>query len=95
LIGEREVLRTVHSSSYSRGGMFQGGHSSESTSDQTATEFAVMPAEIEQLADRTGFVKFASRPGWLRVGFPVYELPRVAAPFEPWVAGGGQSKNPG
>ena len=95
LIGEREVLRTVYSSSYSRGGMFQGGHSSEGTSDQTATEFAVMPAEIEQLADLTGFVKFASRPGWLRVGFPVYELPRVAAPFEPWVAGGGQSKNPG
>ena len=81
LIGEREVLRFVHSSSHSRGGRFQGGHSSESTSEQTATECAVMAAEIEQLPDRSGFVKFASEPAWLRVGFPVYELPRVAAPF--------------
>jgi hypothetical protein len=94
LIGEREVLRFVHSSSHVRDGMFQGGHSSESTREQTATEFAVMPAEIEQLPDWTGFVKFASRAGWLRVGFPVYELPRVAAAFVPWVAGSraGQSE---
>ena len=38
-----------------------------------------MAAEIEQLADRTGLLKFASPPGWMRVGFPVYKIETVAA----------------
>ena len=42
-----------------------------------------MATEIEQLADRTGFLKFASPPGWMRVGFPVYKIEKVAAPFVP------------
>ena len=42
-----------------------------------------MSAEIEQLQDRTGFLKFASQPGWMRVAFPVYEIEKVAAPFMP------------
>jgi hypothetical protein len=42
-----------------------------------------MAAEIEQLADRTGFLKFASQPGWMRVAFPVYETDKIAAPFVP------------
>ena len=46
-------------------------------------ESAVLPAEIEQLPDRTGYLKFASRPEWIRVGFPVYALERVAEPFVP------------
>ena len=55
----------------------------EGHSEQTATELAVMAAEIEQLQDRTGFLKFASQPGWMRVAFPVYEIPKVAEPFRP------------
>ncbi len=42
----------------------------EGHSEQTATELAVMAADIEQLADRTGFLKFASQPGWDARGLP-------------------------
>ena len=49
------------------------------------TEFAVLAAEIEQLRDRTGLLKFASHPGWMRVAFPVYETEKVAEPFAPIV----------
>ena len=42
-----------------------------------------MAAEIEQLPDRSGFLKFASQPAWMRVAFPVYEIPKVAVPFVP------------
>ena len=51
--------------------------------EQTATELAVMAAEIEQLPDRTGFLKFVSQPGWMRVAFPFYETDKVAEPFVP------------
>jgi hypothetical protein len=52
-------------------------------SEHHATEAAVMAAEIEQLPDRAGFLKFASRPAWTKVQFPIYELPKVAEPFIP------------
>ena len=42
-----------------------------------------MAAEIEQLADRTGLLKFASPPGWMRVGFPVYKIEKSASAFVP------------
>jgi hypothetical protein len=42
-----------------------------------------MPAEIEQLPDRSGFMKFPSRPVWLRVRFPYYDVPRTAEAFSP------------
>ena len=83
LIGEREIVRLVRSVSRSSGPTFGTNRDTEGHSEQTATEFAVMAAEIEQLADRTGFLKFASQPGWMRVGFPFYELPQVAEPFVP------------
>ena len=47
------------------------------------TELAVLSAEIEQLRDRAGLLKFASQPGWMRVAFPVYEIPQVDEPFCP------------
>ena len=40
---------------------------SVSTSQQTVTESAVLPSEIEQLPDLQGFLKFASQPEWRRV----------------------------
>jgi hypothetical protein len=42
-----------------------------------------MAAEIEQLPDRAGYLKFASQPAWKTVTFPVYEIPKVAEPFRP------------
>ena len=81
LIGEREVVRLVRSVSRSSGAKFGDGRDTEGHSEQTATELAVMAAEIEQLPDRTGFLKFASQPGWMRVAFPVYEISKVAESF--------------
>jgi type IV secretory pathway TraG/TraD family ATPase VirD4 len=83
LIGEREVVRLARSVSRSSGSKFGSGRDTEGHSEQTATELAVMGAEIEQLPDRAGYLKFASQPGWMRVAFPVYELERTTEPFVP------------
>jgi hypothetical protein len=55
----------------------------EGRSEHTATELAVMSAEIEQLSDRTEFLKFASQPELMRVAFPMYDLPKAGEPFLP------------
>lgn len=81
LIGERQVLRVVKSSSRSQSGLLRPSTSTQGSSEQHATEFAVMPAEIEQLADRSGFLKFPSQPAWLGVSFPYYDVPKVADAF--------------
>ena len=81
LIGEREIVRLVRSVSRSSGPTFGSSHDTRGHSEQTATELAVMAAEIEQLPDRTGFLKFASQPGWMRVTFPVYETGKRAESF--------------
>ena len=81
LIGEREVVRLTRSSSRSSGATVGSNHETEGQSEHHATEFAVMAAEIEQLPDRAGFLKIASQPAWMRVQFPVYDLPKVAEPF--------------
>jgi Type IV secretion-system coupling protein DNA-binding domain len=71
LSGEREILRRQ----ISRGSDRDGGWSSHSsrrsknTSDQHVTEAAVLPSEIEQLPDFTGYLKTASSPAWLKVAF--------------------------
>ncbi len=83
LIGEREIVRLARSVSRSSGPAFGSSRDTRGHSEQTATELAVMAAEIEQLPDRTGFLKFASEPGWMRVAFPVYDTEKVAAPFVP------------
>jgi hypothetical protein len=81
LIGEREVLRLSNSVSRSSGGALGADRDTHGTSEHHATEFAVMAAEIEQLADRSGFLKYPSQPAWMRVSFPYYDLPKVAEPF--------------
>ncbi|MGH8322546.1 MAG: type IV secretion system DNA-binding domain-containing protein [Steroidobacteraceae bacterium] len=84
LIGERDVVRVTTSRSRSDVGFFGGArHETLSESQHHATESAVLPSEIEQLPDRAGFLKLASHPAWMRVSFPVYELPQVAEPFVP------------
>lgn len=65
LIGKREVLRRTHSESGPR--LFSKAESSRTVTEQYVTEDAVMPSEIEQLPDMTGYLKLASRPEWRRV----------------------------
>ncbi|HQR54246.1 MAG TPA: type IV secretion system DNA-binding domain-containing protein [Burkholderiales bacterium] len=69
LIGEREVIRPTVSRTR-RSGLFADPHHSVSRSEQHITEAAVLPAEVEQLPDLHGYVKFASHPAWLRVRLP-------------------------
>ena len=45
------------------------GRRSTSVSQQHVTEAAVLPAELEQLPDLTGYVKTAAAPAWRRVSF--------------------------
>jgi hypothetical protein len=65
LIGEREVLRKQVSRV--QGGIFDKPQRSRTVSLQRVTESAVLPAEIEQLPDLCGYLKFASGGEWLRV----------------------------
>lgn len=67
LIGEREVTREQITESRGGGYLFAADHRSVSKSQQTVTESAVLPSEIEQLPDLQGFLKFASQPEWRRV----------------------------
>jgi len=63
LIGEREVLRTTESSTRRATDWF----ASRTRSEHLSTELAVLPSQIEQLPDLSGYLKTASRPEWLRV----------------------------
>ncbi len=50
-----------------RTGIFTDQHHSVSRDEQHVTEAAVLAAVIEQLADLSGYLKFASHPAWLRI----------------------------
>jgi type IV secretory pathway TraG/TraD family ATPase VirD4 len=63
LIGDREILRTTLSRS--RRPLDLVGV--RTSSQQVAVEAAILPSQIEQLPDLTGYLKVASRPEWLRV----------------------------
>jgi type IV secretory pathway TraG/TraD family ATPase VirD4 len=69
LIGEREVVRRQITRGRDRDGFFSGRNSRRSTqvSDQHVTEVAVMPSELEQLPDLTGYLKVASARAWAPV----------------------------
>jgi type IV secretory pathway TraG/TraD family ATPase VirD4 len=71
LIGEREVVRRQTSRGRDREAWFstRGSRRSSSVSEQRVTEIAVMPSELEQLPDLTGYLKTASSKVWLRVSF--------------------------
>src|SRR5438309_4224013 len=71
LIGEREVIRRHTSRGRDRESWFaaRGARRSTSVSEQRVTEMAVLPSELEQLPDLTGYLKAASSPVWLRVSF--------------------------
>jgi type IV secretory pathway TraG/TraD family ATPase VirD4 len=63
LIGEREVLRTTVSRSR-RVTEFFG---SVTHGQHLSVEQAVLPSQVEQLPDLSGFLKYASDPTWRRV----------------------------
>jgi type IV secretory pathway TraG/TraD family ATPase VirD4 len=66
LIGEREVIRRQTSRARDLGEFLSARLPRRSThvSEMHATEVAVMPSEIEQLPDFTGYLKTASSPHW-------------------------------
>jgi type IV secretory pathway TraG/TraD family ATPase VirD4 len=63
LIGEREVLRTTVSKS-ARATEILG---SVTHNQHVSVEPAVLPSQVEQLPDLTGYLKYASDPRWQRV----------------------------
>lgn len=60
LIGQRDVIRTVTSKSKVNKHWFPD----EANSEHHATEFAVLPSEIEQLPDLVGYLRLASSASW-------------------------------
>ncbi len=63
LIGQRQLLRHQQS----RTQQPDKWASSITLSEQRVLEHAVLPSEIEQLPDLSGYLKLASRPAWQRV----------------------------
>jgi type IV secretory pathway TraG/TraD family ATPase VirD4 len=69
LIGEREIVRRQISRGNDRESAFaaRGARRSRSVTDQHVTEMALLPSELEQLPDLSGYLKRASSPQWLKV----------------------------
>ncbi len=63
LVGDREVMRTTASRSR-RFGEWVG---SKTLSEHVTIEAALLPSQLEQLPDLSGYLKFASDPTWRRV----------------------------
>ncbi len=70
LIGRREIVREHVSRTRPRR-LMGFLHETRTASLEYRTEDAVLAAEIEQLPDREGFLKFASEPVWRRVTVPL------------------------
>jgi type IV secretory pathway TraG/TraD family ATPase VirD4 len=71
LIGEREILRrqTARGSDRDSAWPARGARRSKNISEQHVTEPAVMPSQLEQLPDFSGYLKTASSREWLKVSF--------------------------
>ncbi len=69
LIGEREVARRNTSRGRDGNGFpgARGSRRSMNVSEQRVTEAAVLPSQLEQLPDLTGYLKTASSASWLKV----------------------------
>jgi type IV secretory pathway TraG/TraD family ATPase VirD4 len=69
LIGEREIVRRQIARGRDRAGLFaaRGLRRSTNVSEQTVTEVAVLPSELERLPDLRGYFKKASSPEWFKV----------------------------
>jgi hypothetical protein len=80
-IGEREIERVKTTNSESNNQ--DGNSTSTSTSTEHRTEKAVLPSQIMQLADRTGYLKLANVPSWMYVEFDYTPFKAAAVPFMP------------
>src|SRR5215469_4064939 len=71
LIGEREVIRRSTARGRDRQSLFaiRGARRSTNVSEQHVIEMAVLPSQIEQLPDLTGYLKTASSRDWVLVRF--------------------------
>jgi type IV secretory pathway TraG/TraD family ATPase VirD4 len=68
LIGDREIIRRQTTRGRDREAfVLRSARRSTNTTTQHVTEAAVMPSELEQLPDLTGFLKTASSAAWRRV----------------------------
>jgi type IV secretory pathway TraG/TraD family ATPase VirD4 len=69
LIGDREVVRLQTSRGRDHESSFfaKGARRSRNVTEQRVTEAAVMPSELEQLPDLSGYLKTASSPIWRKV----------------------------
>jgi Type IV secretion-system coupling protein DNA-binding domain len=74
LIGEREVLRTT----VSRSRRLTEVLGSVSRTQHLGIEPAVLPSQVEQLPDLSGYLKFASDPAWARVRLDATKAWKVA-----------------
>jgi type IV secretory pathway TraG/TraD family ATPase VirD4 len=83
LIGEREVEH--QEATMSRSHAVHGKHTGGSTTMhlRRRTEKAILPSQIMQLRDRTGFLKLADRPEWRSVKFAYLDFPAVAEAYMP------------
>jgi type IV secretory pathway TraG/TraD family ATPase VirD4 len=79
LIGEREVVRTTLSRSRRPTELL----GSVSRSQHLVIEPAVLAAQVEQLPDLTGYLKYASDPNWVRVRLDAMQAWRDAKPVAP------------
>jgi hypothetical protein len=82
LIGQREIIRPTVTHSTAIEGRFLQQEVDRGTSygEEHRIEDAVMASEIEALPDRVGYLKFASRPSWVRVGFEYFDVERRVQP---------------
>jgi type IV secretory pathway TraG/TraD family ATPase VirD4 len=76
LIGDREVVRTT----MSRSRRLTEVLGSVSRTQHLAIEPAVLAAQVEQLPDLTGYLKYASDPNWVRVRLDATQAWRDAKP---------------
>jgi len=81
LIGEREVERIETSTAYNRG---QDGPST-TTSFRRHLERAVLPSEITQLPDLSGYLRVSGQAEWMRVSFEPIEIEEHTSTSEPAV----------
>ncbi len=79
LIGQREVERIETSTSYNQG---QNGPST-TTSYRRSLEQAVLPSEIMQLPDLSGYLRVSGQEVWMKVSFEPIELEEHTSPSEP------------
>jgi type IV secretory pathway TraG/TraD family ATPase VirD4 len=75
LIGQQSYMKSSFNEGAGPGGKSSG------TLLAAHTEDAVMPSEIERLADLAGYLKVPSRPEWHLVKVPYRDMPQHTASF--------------